>query len=203
MKKRILKTLTMLGLSVCILVGGAVSGFAADAKEDKCPKSEDGKHTWEHVVEYKQDCVFTDFRVGNETVTLCPHCGREGEKNSVQSLTKVKNTFSNFSNLEIYTGTLKNGQKAMTVAFYYPTAIEKRVCTQCNKEEVLSTTKARVMAADVTANIQLPADAVKGYTLMKVNADGSQSPVEVSFDESGHAFFQLNASSGSQLIILS
>ena len=47
MRTRILKTLAMLGLSACLLVGGAVSGFAADAaNKDTCPKSKDGKQVY-------------------------------------------------------------------------------------------------------------------------------------------------------------
>ena len=202
MRKRILKTLAMLGLSVCILVGGAVSGFAEEPAKKECKEDE---HEGKTVVEYREDCVPTDFTLDGETVTLCPHCGKEGKKDPVQRLTKVKNTFSNFSNLEIYEGDLKSGQKVMTVAFYYQTCMNKVVCTKCGKVKSNTVvTDARVLESNVTANIELPASAVQGYTLMQVHADGSKTPVEVSYSENGQkAFFQLNMASGAQLLVLS
>lgn len=202
MRKRILKTLAMLGLSVCILVGGAVSGVAEEPARKECKENE---HKWKTFVEYREDCVPTDFTLEGKTFTLCPHCGKEGRKDPVQRLTKVKNTFSNFSNLEIYEGSLQDGPKIMTVAFYYQTCMNKVVCTKCGKVKSNTVvTDARVMDSDVTANIELPASAVQGYTLQQVYADGSKTPVQVSYSENGQkAFFQLNMAGGAQLLLLS
>ena len=87
MRTRILKTLAMLGLSACLLVGSAVSGFAADAaNKDTCPKSKDGKHEWKITEEWKEDCVPTDFSLDGETITLCPHCGKEGKTDPVEQI---------------------------------------------------------------------------------------------------------------------
>ena len=58
MRKRIMKTLAMLGLSVCILVGGAVSGVAEEPARKECKENE---HKWKTFVEYREDCVPTDF----------------------------------------------------------------------------------------------------------------------------------------------
>jgi hypothetical protein len=77
MRKRILKTLAMLGLSVCILVGGAVSGVAEEPARKECKENE---HEWKTFVEYREDCVPTDFTLEGKTFTLCPHCGKEGRK---------------------------------------------------------------------------------------------------------------------------
>lgn len=202
MRKRIMKTLAMLGLSVCILVGGAVSGVAEEPARKECKENE---HKWKTFVEYREDCVPTDFTLEGKTFTLCPHCGKEGRKDPVQRLTKVKNTFSNFSNLEIYEGSLQDGPKIMTVAFYYQTCMNKVVCTKCGKVKSNTVvTEARVMDSDVTANIELPASAVQGYTLQQVHADGSKTPVQVSYSENGQkAFFQLNMAGGAQLLLLS
>ena len=70
MRKRILKTLAMLGLSVCILVGGAVSGVAEEPARKECKENE---HEWKTFVEYREDCVPTDFTLEGKTFTLCPH----------------------------------------------------------------------------------------------------------------------------------
>lgn len=202
MRKRILKTLAMLGLSACILVGSAVSGFAADAPDKKEECKED-KHEWTTVVEYRDDCVPTEFQTSAGKIVLCPHCGKEGKKDPVECLSLVKNTFSNFSNLKIYSGTLENDQKVMTVAFYYPTRIETDVCTKCDKVGAKRTYDARVMKFGVTANIEMPAEVLNGYTMMLVQADGSETPVEYLVSENGKkAFFQLDMTMGAQLIHL-
>ena len=163
MRTRILKTLAMLGLSACLLVGSAVSGFAADAaNKDTCPKSKDGKHEWKITEEWKEDCVPTDFSLDGKTITLCPHCGKEGKTDPVERLSEVKFAFSNYSNIKVYKGSLKNGKTVMTVAFYNSTYIQNAVCAKCGKVENLRTTAARVMDSDTTTNIELPVDAVKG-----------------------------------------
>ena len=180
MRTRILKTLAMLGLSACLLVGSAVSGFAADAaNKDTCPKSKDGKHEWKITEEWKEDCVPTDFSLDGKTITLCPHCGKEGKTDPVERLSEVKFAFSNYSNIKVYKGSLKNGKTVMTVAFYNSTYIQNAVCAKCGKVENLRTTAARVMDSDTTTNIELPVDAVKGYSLLLVNADGTKTPIDV------------------------
>lgn len=200
MRNRIGRTLAMLGLSVCILVGGAVSGVAAEPASKEC---KDGEHEWVVEESYKDDCVPTNFSLDGKTVTLCPHCGKEGKEHPEERLTKVKNTFSNFSNLEVYEGTLKSGQQVMTVAFYYPSYIRTTLCAKCGKVRETETIKARVMTSNVVANIEIPAEALNGHSLVLVNADGTKTPVTVSISENGRkAFFQLNMASGAQLLEL-
>lgn len=47
----------------------------------------------------------------------------------------------------------------------------------------------------------MPVDAVKGYSLLLVNADGTKTPIDVSIDEARNkAFFQLNTKGGAKLI---
>ena len=200
MRKRILKTLAMLGLSVCLLAGGVASAFAAEPAKEECKENE---HEWKVEETYVDDCIPTEFNLDGKTVILCPHCGKEGKKDPEERLSKVKFTFSNFSNLEIYKGTLKSGQEVMTVAFYYPTYTRTVVCKKCGKVADTETTKARVMTLDVTANIEMPADVLDGHSLVLVNADGTKTPVDVSIDTSRNkAFFQLNMAKGTQLLEL-
>ena len=118
MKNRILKALASFGLSVCVLAGSSVVSMA----EETPGKTECKEHTWKTTTEYKTECVETTFQHKlpdgtTETLTLCPECGKV--KNNTQ-LTKVNGVFSNFSNLTVHTGTLKNGEQVMTAAFYYP-----------------------------------------------------------------------------------
>ena len=57
------------------------------------------------------------------------------------------------------------------------------------------------MDSDTITNIELPVDAVKGYSLLLVNADGTKTPIHVSIDEARNkAFFQLNTKGGAKLI---
>ena len=129
MKNRVLKALAAFGLSVCVLAGSSVVGMA----EETPGKTECKEHTWKTTTEYKTECVETTFQHKlpdgtTETLTLCPKCGKV--KNNTQ-LTKVNGVFSNFSNLTVHTGTLKNGEQVMTAAFYYPTVIERVICEKC------------------------------------------------------------------------
>lgn len=202
MRNRVLKALAALGLSVCVLAGSAVAGMAEGTPSEKADCTE---HVWKTTTEYKYDCVETAFRHqlpdGTvETLKLCPGCGRE---DGTARLKKVNGAFSNFSGLEVYSGTLKNGEQVMTVAFYYPTTIRKVVCEKCGLVKSEITTPARCMASQVEASVELPASAVEGYTLMLVHADGTESPVELSRnEETGKAFFKLDLTSGAQLLRL-
>ena len=147
MKNRILKALASFGLSVCVLAGSSVVSMA----EETPGKTECKEHTWKTTTEYKTECVETTFQHKlpdgtTETLTLCPECGKV--KNNTQ-LTKVNGVFSNFSNLTVHTGTLKNGEQVMTAAFYYPTVIERVVCEKCGTVKSEEITPARVMAQPV------------------------------------------------------
>ena len=199
MKNRILKALASFGLSVCVLAGSSVVSMA----EETPGKTECKEHTWKTTTEYKTECVETTFQHKlpdgtTETLTLCPECGKV--KNNTQ-LTKVNGVFSNFSNLTVHTGTLKNGEQVMTAAFYYPTVIERVICEKCGTVKSEEVTPARVMAQPVIASIEVPADTVSGYSLMQINADGTETPVSVSYNtELNKAYFRLDVTTGAQLL---
>ena len=199
MKNRILKALASFGLSVCVLAGSSVVSMA----EETPGKTECKEHTWKTTTEYKTECVETTFQHKlpdgtTETLTLCPECGKV--KNNTQ-LTKVNGVFSNFSNLTIHTGTLKNGEQVMTAAFYYPTVIERVICEKCGTVKSEEVTPARVMAQPVIASIEVPANTVSDYSLMQINADGTETPVSVSYNtELNKAYFQLDVTTGAQLL---
>lgn len=77
MRKRIMKTLAMLGLSVCILVGGAVSGVAEEPARKECKENE---HKWKTFVEYREDCVPTDFTLEERPSPSARTAARRAEK---------------------------------------------------------------------------------------------------------------------------
>ena len=199
MRNRVLKALAAFGLSVCVLAGSAVAGMAEETPD----KTECKEHVWKTTTEYKTECVETTFQHKlpdgtTETLTLCPECGKV--KDNTQ-LTKVNNVFANFSGLTVHTGTLKNGEQVMTVAFYSPTTIERVVCEKCGTVKSEEVTPARVMTFPGSANIEMPANVVSGYTLMQVNADGTETPVSVSYNtELNKAYFRLDVTTGAQLL---
>ena len=62
-------------------------------------------------------------------------------------------------------------------------------------------TPARVMAQPVIASIEVPANTVSGYSLMQINADGTETPVSVSYNtELNKAYFRLDVTTGAQLL---
>ena len=208
MRTTAMKMLAMLGLSACILVGGAVSGFAAEPSSGSQTEYE---HQWKYETELKNTCIDTSFQHKNadgtmEAITLCPVCGTEA-KTSVWSnekdihLAKVSGAFANFSGLTIYTGTLRDGMDVLTVAFYYPEETVTRTCELCKKTETVSHSDARLMASQVEASIELPKEVVENYDLMLVNTDGTETKLDVSIGEK-KAFFKLDMTPGTRLIHL-
>lgn len=208
MRTTAMKTLAMLGLSACILVGGSVASFASEPSNSSQTECE---HQWTYETELKNTCIDTSFQHKNadgttETITLCPVCGTEA-KTSVWSnekdiqLSKVSGAFANFSGLIIHTGTLRNGMNVLTIGFYYPEETVTRTCELCKKTETVSHSDARFMASQVEASIELPKEIVENYDLMLVNTDGTESKLDVSIGEK-KAFFKLDMTPGPRLIHL-
>ncbi len=181
--KNTLKTIAMLNLSACVLIGGAISSFAAEPAtaqvvehkdcacsnhSSKCDVPEDvsGENTT-IVAQFKN----TDGSTSN--YTICSDCGKVNGK---ATLTKVNNAFANFSNLRVYTGTLDNGEKIMTVT--------------CLGGQGAIT--------DVSANVELPASVVEGYDLYLVNEDGTETKLDVSIGRK--AFVKVSMQDGAALI---
>lgn len=53
------------------------------------------------------------------------------------------------------------------------------------------------MAQPVIASIEVPANTVSGYSLMQINADGTETPVSVSYNtELNKAYFRLDVTIG-------
>lgn len=176
--KNMMKTIAMLNLSACVLVGGAISSFAA------APVS-----TTAQVVSHKTSTcgTYDDISNANATIvaqfknadgttssyTICAECG---QVNGTATLTKVDNAFANFSGLNVYTGTLDNGEKVLTVT--------------CLGGQGAIT--------DVSANLELPASVVEGYDLYLVNEDGTETKLNVSIGRK--AFVKVNMQDGAALI---
>ena len=75
------------------------------------------------------------------------------------------------------------------------------VCEKCGTVKSEEITPARVMAQPVIASIEVPANTVSGYSLMQIKADGTETPVSVSYNtELNKAYFQLDVTTGAQLL---
>lgn len=153
--KTMMKTLAMLSLSACILVGGAVSSFAAGSSPYTANIL---YHQMDSCNEYfRAEMVvrFTNENGASQTYTICSDCG---SVSGGSSLSRVRNTTANFNGLKVYQGTLDNGERIMTVA-----CINGGGAMQ-----------------NVTANVMMPNSSIEGYDLYLVNADGTETKLEVS-----------------------
>ena len=75
------------------------------------------------------------------------------------------------------------------------------ICEKCGTVKSEEVTPARVMAQPVIASIEVPANTVSGYSLMQINADGTETPVSVSYNtELNKAYFRLDVTTGAQLL---
>lgn len=153
--KTMMKRITMLTLSACMLVGGAVSSFAAESSSHYTAailghqtNSCEGTEKAEVVVRFSSP--YGDV----QDYVICGECG---EVNGKSSLQEVDDAVANFSKLYVYQGKLDNGERVMTVS--------------CLTSEVNA-------MSGVTANVMLPWNAIEGYDLYLVNADGTETKLE-------------------------
>ncbi len=157
--KPMMKTLAMLSLSACILVGGAVSSFAAGTSSYTANVLSHQTDSCNEYFRAEMVARFTNENGASQTYTICSDCG---SVSSGSSLSRVRNASANFNGLKIYKGTLDNGEQVMTVA-----------CINAGGA-----------MQDVTANVMLPVSNVEGYDLYLVNADGSETKLDVSTSSS-------------------
>ncbi len=184
--KNSMKTLAMLSLSACVLVGGAVSSFAAepstaqvvthkacvcnDYSSTKCSASNCKADVTDNMGIVAQ---FQNADGTTKTYNICSGCGKVNGKST---LTKVSDAFANFSGLTVYKGTLDNGETVMTITCLGGAGA----------------------ITDVSANVELPAEAVEGYDLYLVNEDGTETKLDVSIGRK--AYVKVNMQNGAALI---
>ena len=103
------------------------------------------------------------------------------EVNGSAALTELTSASSNFYGTHVYTGTLDNGQRIMTVA-----------CINGNGA-----------MTGTTADVRVPNDAVKGYDLYLVGSDGTETKLDVSSrSNSNYSVVRVNMQDGAALIRL-
>ena len=154
--KTMMKQIAMLTLSACMLVGGAVSSFAATGASSHYTVSILGHQTNDCEGTYNAEIVarFSSPYGDVQDYVICGECG---DVNGESGLQEVDNAVANFSKLYVYQGKLDNGERVMTVS-----------CLSSGANAM----------SGVTANVMLPWSAVEGYDLYLVNAGGTETKLE-------------------------
>ena len=175
--KNITKTLAMVGLSACVVIGGAISGCAATPTYYSVIKAKSYQTSeCKNRDDMKFVAYFTD--AGNETTkyTICADCGKVNGK---ETLTKVDNTWTNYGEGVVYTGTLPNGQKIMTVA-----SIANDSVQECD-----------------SVYVYVPTDVVAGYKLYQVDKSGNKTTV-ATYTTSDNTGIVVNLSNGAAMLLM-
>ena len=128
-------------------------------------------HDWNTTSTGVDNCVNVSFRHENETITLCPICGVQ---NGTQRLNKVT-LYTAHAKLVVLRGVLENGMEAMTVAFYEPGISSVTACQRCGAVRDSFSSGASLPQAAENAHFTVDASLVDGYTVMLVQADGTET----------------------------
>ena len=128
-------------------------------------------HDWNTTSTGVDNCVNVSFRHENETITLCPICGVQ---NGTQRLNKVT-LYTAHAKLVVLRGMLENGMEAMTVAFYEPGISSVTACQRCGAVRDSFSSGASLPQAAENAHFTVDASLVDGYTVMLVQADGTET----------------------------
>ena len=115
-----MKTFAMIGLSACMLAGGAISSFAAEPASG----SRYTANILSHQINSCDDTAraeivvqFTSEYGDAKVYTICSECGDvTSSSGGSGSLSRVKDTTANFGGVKVYQGKLDNGERVMTVA---------------------------------------------------------------------------------------
>lgn len=149
--KRIASTIALLGLSACLLAGGAVPAFAAAAPEVSVTAHQSSSCTHDSNAAFTAQFVQEDGTVVSHS--FCAACGKVDGEALLNSVTAN----ANFSGLKVFTGTLPDGTRVMTVT-----------CLGGNGART-----------GVHPNVSLDRDVLAGYDVYAAGADGTMTPVEV------------------------
>ena len=190
----------MLTLSACVITGGAIFSFAAapvttvsstvityrTISSTAAPASSSAAVIGHQSSTCGSDThtnaeILTRFKNADGSTSFYNICAEGGEVNGEAALTKLKDASSNFYGTQVYTGTLDNGQRIMTVA-------------------CISNTGAMT---GTTADVRLPNSAIKGYDLYLVGSDGTETKLNVSSSsDSNYSVVRVNMQDGAALLRL-
>ena len=144
-------------------------------------------HDWNTTSTGVDNCVNVSFRHENETITLCPICGVQ---NGTQRLNKVT-LYTAHAKLVVLRGVLENGMEAMTVAFYEPGISSVTACQRCGAVRDSFSSGASLPQAAENAHFTVDASLVDGYTVMLVQADGTETVLTTGISD-GKAIFDVD-----------
>ena len=144
-------------------------------------------HDWNTTSTGVDNCVNVSFRHENETITLCPICGVQ---NGTQRLNKVT-LYTAHAKLVVLRGVLENGMETMTVAFYEPGISSVTACQRCGAVRDSFSSGASLPQAAENAHFTVDASLVDGYTVMLVQADGTETVLTPGISD-GKAIFDVD-----------
>ena len=170
------------------------TGLTEGSKCQRCEKTLTAQetipalgHDWNTTSTGVDNCVNVSFRHENETVTLCPICGVQ---NGTQRLNKVT-LYTAHAKLVVLRGVLENGMEAMTVAFYEPGISSVTACQRCGAVRDSFSSGASLPQAAENAHFTVDASLVDGYTVMLVQADGTETVLTPGISD-GKAIFDVD-----------
>lgn len=170
------------------------TGLTEGSKCQRCEKTLTAQetipalgHDWNTTSTGVDNCVNVSFRHENETITLCPICGVQ---NGTQRLNKVT-LYTAHAKLVVLRGVLENGMEAMTVAFYEPGISSVTACQRCGAVRDSFSSGASLPQAAENAHFTVDASLVDGYTVMLVQADGTETVLTPGISD-GKAIFDVD-----------
>ena len=196
-----MKTLAMLSLSACVITGCAISSFAAEpvttvssyvvtssviSSAAVVPASTSAAVLGHQTSTCGDDDhtnaeILARFQNADGSTSYYTICAEGGEVNGEAALTRVDSASSNFYGTHVYTGTLDNGQRVMTVA--------------CISGSGAMTGR--------TADVHVPNSVIKGYDLYLVGSDGTETKLNVSSrSNSNYSVVRVNMQDGAALLRL-
>ena len=178
MMKTTLKTIAMFTLSACVMTGGAVASFAAEPASISAAVLAHQTSTCGDYDNANAE-ILARFSNADGSTSFYDICAEGGEVNGTDTLTRLNNVSSNFSGTRVYTGTLDNGQRVMTVA-----------CLSGNGA-----------MTGVSADVWVPKSAVEGYDLYLVHSDGTETKLDTDMRTSS-AVIHVDMQDGAALIRL-
>ena len=111
-------------------------------------------------------------------------------QNGTQRLNKVT-LYTAHAKLVVLRGVLENGMEAMTVAFYEPGISSVTACQRCGAVRDSFSSGASLPQAAENAHFTVDASLVDGYTVMLVQADGTETVLTPGISD-GKAIFDVD-----------
>ena len=154
--KKSAKTIAVLTLSACVMTGGALSGFAAQGSAYRITGYKTSTCEVYDGDDYKNAVILAEYTAADGSTKSYTFCAECGAVNGEEGMEEITDSFSAYGHLYVYSGTLDNGDKMMTV-----------------------TCLSGQGAMDyINPTVRIANEAVEGYDLYLVSEDGTETKLE-------------------------